>query len=89
VIQLSPEEISIPVGLDNLYRIVEVPGGDEMGFRGAWDRADRFTVQQVILGTWIELELNFTIDGDQVTYFQHDTVDGGNVARVVGEIGDD
>jgi hypothetical protein len=74
------------VGLDNLYRVQEIPGTGPVGFRGAWDREDRFTLQQIFPGTWMEFEINLTVKGNQVIIFQKNVVDGGNLVRVVGEI---
>jgi hypothetical protein len=85
VIQINTGE-PLLVGLNNLYRVQDMPGLGEVGFRGAWDRDDRFTIQQVNLGGWDEFEISLTVNGDQVTIFQRNAVDGGDLVRIVGKI---
>jgi hypothetical protein len=78
--------VQLSVGLDNLYRVQDLPGSGKVGFKAAWERDDRFTVQQIVLGTWSELEISLTIDGDRVTLFQRNVVDGGDLVRIEGQI---
>jgi hypothetical protein len=78
--------VELLVGLDNLHRVQVVPGTGQVGLRGDWVRPDRFTVQQVVLGTWAEYEISLTIDGDQVILFQRNVVDGGGLVRITGHI---
>jgi hypothetical protein len=73
------------IGLDNLFRMHDFPWGTA-GFRGRWEREDRFTVEQVILGAWTEIEITLTFKGDEVTLFQRNVVDGGDLIRAVGTI---
>jgi hypothetical protein len=76
----------LSVGLDNLYRLQDLPGEAKQGFRGTWDSEGRFILEQLILGTWLELEVSMKIEGDQVTFFQRNPVDGGNLIRFKGVI---
>jgi CubicO group peptidase (beta-lactamase class C family) len=76
----------ISIGLDNIYRLQEVPGIGKFGYRGAWVRPDRFTVQQVFLGGWNEVEIEVSFKDNQVVLFQRDVVDGGNLVRIEGQI---
>jgi hypothetical protein len=78
--------LQLSVGLDNLYRVQELPGSGKVGFKAAWERDDRFTVRQIILGSWYELEISLTIEGDRVTFFQRNVVDGGDLVRIEGKI---
>jgi hypothetical protein len=78
--------VELLVGLDNLYRVQDLPGTGQVGLRGDWVRPDRFTVQQVVLGTWGEYEISLTIDGDQVILFQRNVVDGGGLVRMTGHV---
>jgi hypothetical protein len=81
--------MQLSVGLDNLYRVQDLPGSGKVGFRATWEHEDRFTVQQIILGTWNELEVSLTVEGDQVTFFQRNVVDGGDLVRIEGKLGVD
>lgn len=84
---LFNNELEISVGLDNLYRVQDVPGLGKAAFRGSWDGEDKFLIEERILGTWFELELSLTLkEGGQVALFQRDVVDGGSLFRVSGKI---
>jgi len=85
MVQINNEQ-PLAIGLDNLYQMQEIPGMGTVGFRLRWDREDRFTVEEVVVGTWFELDLTFTVKGNEVTILQRNVVDGGSMERLVGTI---
>ena len=77
-------ENRVRVGLDNIYRVQNMGGGQNVGFKAWWDDEDRLIVRQVMIGGWQELEIRFRLDGDRLIIDQRDVVDGGSLIHLEG-----
>jgi hypothetical protein len=54
-------------GLDNRYRLTEMPASRPVGLRGRWVEPDEFELEYIILGDFIESTARVEFDVDQIT----------------------
>ncbi len=55
------------IGLDNRYRLTEIPGSRPLGLRGRWDASEEFYLDYIIQGDIIESVGQFKFEGNQMT----------------------
>jgi CubicO group peptidase (beta-lactamase class C family) len=64
VLRLSPSP-DLEIGLDNRYRLTEMPEGRPVGLRGRWLAPDEFELDYIIRGDFIESVGRFKFEGRQ------------------------
>lgn len=69
----------VAVGLDNVFRVTEIPGLGPTAMRGQWKEADTFVIQATSVGNPVESRLEFTFTEDAVNVTLRDMVFGGQV----------
>jgi hypothetical protein len=57
----------IEIGLDNRYRLTEMPASRPVGLRGRWVEPDEFELEYIILGDFIESTARVEFEADQIT----------------------
>ena len=74
----------VAIGLDNVFRVTEIPGLGPTAMRGQWGNADTFVIEATSVGNPVEsrLELTFVDDGINVTL--EDLVFGGMKVNLHG-----
>ena len=69
----------VAVGLDNVFRVTEIPGLGPTAMRGQWENADTFVLEATSVGNPVESRLEFTFAEDAVNVTLKDMVFGGQV----------
>lgn len=69
----------VTVGLDNVFRVTEIPGLGPTAMRGRWENADTFVIQATAVGNPVESRLEFAFAEDAVNVTLKDMVFGGQV----------
>ena len=54
------------IGLDNRYRLTEMPGSRPVGLRGGWDRSGEFDLDYIIQGEFVQSAAQFKFEGSQL-----------------------
>ncbi len=55
------------IGLDNQFRLTEVPDGRPVGFLGRWEPGDTLWLKYITLGEFTEIEARFRFSGQEMT----------------------
>ncbi|HSJ53929.1 MAG TPA: hypothetical protein VLC52_09295, partial [Anaerolineae bacterium] len=75
------------IGLDNLYREIQVPEGQPggvPGLRGRWEGADTFVIEEIRTGELYKMRFRATFAGDEVTIVAEDSIFGGTTLESHG-----
>jgi hypothetical protein len=57
----------IRIGLDNRYRLTDVPGSRPVAMRGRWQGENLFLLEYLVLGDFGKNAVLLEFDGDQMT----------------------
>ena len=57
---------NLTIGLDNRYRLTEIPDGRPIGLRGQWVESNVFYLDYIILGDFIRSEAWIQFEGDEI-----------------------
>lgn len=57
----------LKIGLDNCYRLTEVPNSRPIGLRGQWIETDTFYLDYIVFGDFIRSEARIKFDGNKIT----------------------
>jgi hypothetical protein len=74
----------VAIGLDNVFRVTEIPGLGPTAMRGQWGGADIFVIEAMSIGNPIESRLELTFAGDAVNVTLEDMVFGGMKVNLHG-----
>jgi len=70
-------EVSVQVGLDNVYRIAKLPDGNTIALRGQWEGGSTFVVRQLQSSPNVEeVEMSFDYKGNDLAIHAQETVFG-------------
>jgi CubicO group peptidase (beta-lactamase class C family) len=75
---------TVAIGLDNVFRVTEIPGLGPTAMRGHWEDADTFVIQSTSVGNPVESRLVMTFTGDEISVTLEDMVFGGMKVNVHG-----
>ena len=56
--------VRVAIGLDNVFRVTEIPGLGPTAMRGQWEGADTFVIEATSVGNPVESRLGVTFTGD-------------------------
>lgn len=74
----------VAIGLDNVFRVTEIPGLGPTAMRGRWARADTFIIEAMSLGNPVESKLEVTFSGREIKVTLEDIVFGGMKVNLYG-----
>ena len=74
----------VAIGLDNVFRITEIPGLGPTAMRGRWARADTFIIEAMSLGNPVESKLEITFSSREVKVSFENIVFGGMKVNLHG-----
>ena len=74
----------VAIGLDNVFRVTEIPGLGPTAMRGRWEGADTFVIEAMSVGNPVESRLELTFAGDAVNVSFEDMVFGGPAVYLHG-----
>ena len=57
---------NLTIGLDNRYRLTEIPDGRPIGLRGQWVESNVFYLDYIIFGDFIQSEAWIQFEGDKI-----------------------
>jgi len=64
----------VAIGLDNVFRVTEIPGLGPTAMRGRWEGADTLVIEATSVGNPVESRLEMTFAGDAVNVTLEDMV---------------
>ena len=73
------------IGLDNTYRITEVPEGRPFALRGQWTEEQDFLLDYSLVGEAVDSKATFHFEGNQVNLAITNLVYGEPSLRIVGK----
>ena len=74
----------VAIGLDNVFRVTEIPGLGPTAMRGQWENADTFVIEATSVGNSVESRLGVTFTGDEINVTLEDMVFGGMKVNLHG-----
>jgi hypothetical protein len=74
----------VAIGLDNVFRVTEIPGLRPTAMRGHWEGADTFIIEGMSLGNPAESKLEMMFTGDEIRVTLEDVVFGGMKVNLHG-----
>jgi len=69
----------VAIGLDNVFRVTEIPGLGPTAMRGQWENADTFVIEATSVGNPVESRLQVTFVDDGINVTLEDMIFGGKV----------
>jgi CubicO group peptidase (beta-lactamase class C family) len=75
----------LKIGLDNIYRLTEVPGGRPFALRGRWNDSGEFEMDYSLVGEALDSTAAFHFEGNQLDLSIFNLVYGGPSLRIKGK----
>jgi hypothetical protein len=77
--------IPLQAGLDQRYRVNEMPGSRPVALRGSWAAPDKITIHNITLGEFLERTAAVQFAGDEIILTIEDKNFGEEPVRLLGK----
>jgi CubicO group peptidase (beta-lactamase class C family) len=79
--------LRLQVGLDNRYRLNEMPGSRPVGMRARWAQDGSLLIDDITLGEISEMSGVLVFNGAEITLTVQDKYNGGDALKLLGKVG--